>query len=796
MKRRLKKLEAVMLAVVLVSSVFWSPAMVKAEMGEEEFTEDTETKNFTDHLVSEAVNTVQALVEELPGTEELGTMSREEKQEVYEKLQTAYDAYSALSDEEKGLVTGAEIFEKMFAFFNSNGNTLAENTGDFTVTGGTYGVDYEFVDGELRILTDTELTITTNGNPIAQKIKGLTKGLTYNLVFNNLSLNGQDPGNHAEFWGHVNLTILGTNKIDVKGVGLNAGSLTITSNSTGSLDIKGTDSDALWVSGYGSNNANLIVNGGSLTYNYGGINGTISTSGTGTINGKKYEFITSTYLDADGKEQTADNVTVVDGNSITWESGWYAVSSDVTIEERVTVNGDVHLILADGYSLNAENGGINVGENQSLTIYAQIDGTGKLTAEGGETQAGIGSDFNSSGGSITINGGNVTATGNVGGAGIGGGPNGIGGSIAINGGNVTAKGGEHGAGIGGGMNSRGGDITITGGSVNAAGGINSGSGKSYTGIGDGGYASGSGSSTFSTGKNGNAFIITNSISDQSNKNSWSGVIFEGNNGQVYGNPTIQSNVEVPADITLTVPEDMTLTIPDSVTLTNNGTILNYGTIIGTVSGNPPQNFAPIPTVTIDNSKTTASSVTVNELTEQDKYGEAEYSLDGMNWFTGNVFSDLHSSTTYTLYARYKGNNSYLQSEAGTIKVSTSNANYTITIPAEPVEAGNEESKAEIKPADSFDVGYGGQAMVKIKENSGVSKDGKLILTRQNDTEKHIITSILLLDNVAFTDIKQPLATFGEKSDSPVTVSFAQPTESNIPAGTYNGTITFEVSYSE
>lgn len=143
-----------------------------------------------------------------------------------------------------------------------------ENTGDFTVTGGTYGTDYTYTDGSLLILTNTKLTITTNGKETADKIFSNNSNL--NLVFNNLSMKSTDNVNHIELQGSVELTIIGTNVIDVVGVGLTTGNLTITSESTGSLYIEGTDTQALWVSGFGvggSNNAFVQVNGGSLFYN-------------------------------------------------------------------------------------------------------------------------------------------------------------------------------------------------------------------------------------------------------------------------------------------------------------------------------------------------------------------------------------------------------------------------------------------------------------------------------------------------------------------------------------------------
>lgn len=167
------------------------------------------------------------------------------------------------------------------------------------------------------------------------------------------------------------------------------------------------------------------------------------TNALATVNGVNY-------LDVDGNRQTANNVTVIDGNSTTWDSGWYVVNSNVTISNRVTVQGNVYLILADGCTLNAGNKGINVGENQSLTIYGQNGDSGQLIAAGGVYEAGIGSGFFENAGNITINGGNITATGGHDAAGIGGGSEGNGGEIVINGGMVKAAGGGDAPDIGGG----------------------------------------------------------------------------------------------------------------------------------------------------------------------------------------------------------------------------------------------------------------------------------------------------------------------------------------------------------
>ena len=179
-----------------------------------------------------------------------------------------------------------------------------------------------------------------------------------------------------------------------------------------------------------------------------------------------------TYLDENGATQSAVYYELLDGTEYELETGWYVLSSDITYSDWLAVSGDVHLILCDGCTMNADNG-VRVFDDNSLTIYAQSanGGAGKLNAKATtDLFAGIGGYSNESGGNITINGGTVTAEGAEGGAGIGGGYNGNGGNITINGGTVTATGGAQGAGIGGGFKGNGGTITIGCGTVTAAGG--------------------------------------------------------------------------------------------------------------------------------------------------------------------------------------------------------------------------------------------------------------------------------------------------------------------------------------
>ena len=196
--------------------------------------------------------------------------------------------------------------------------------------------------------------------------------------------------------------------------------------------------------------------------------------------------------------RSCDQYSLVTENNTEWNAsvennGWYVVSGEVTIgkkeaPQRVTVSGDVHLILANDAKLTV-NGGISVNAGNSLTVYAQPaendKTTGSLTVENVEEgNAGIGGDVQQSGDTITINGGEITANGGDNGAGIGGGSASAssGGIITINGGTIATTGGNLGAGIGslgagGTIEINGGDITATGGNLGAGiGGGNYGAG--------------------------------------------------------------------------------------------------------------------------------------------------------------------------------------------------------------------------------------------------------------------------------------------------------------------------------
>ena len=162
------------------------------------------------------------------------------------------------------------------------------------------------------------------------------------------------------------------------------------------------------------------------------------------------------YVDENGVERSATCTVLSVGD--TWHERWYAVTQDITLDRRITVSGDVNVILCEGTTLTAAKG-VNVPEGSSLTIY----GPGTLKAKGEGKTAGIGGSAGETSGTVNLFGGTITATGGSSAAGIGGGNQGTPGPVNIGGSaSVTATGGNSGAGIGGGYKSSGGTVNIGG----------------------------------------------------------------------------------------------------------------------------------------------------------------------------------------------------------------------------------------------------------------------------------------------------------------------------------------------
>ena len=179
------------------------------------------------------------------------------------------------------------------------------------------------------------------------------------------------------------------------------------------------------------------------------------------------------YTDANGESKLQSNVTELANYTTaqTLSSGWYIISG--TSRGVLTIDGDVHIILADGADATSA---IIVTYGNSVTIYAQTQGSGKLTGRIVGTEAG-------GNGNITINGGTIVATGLSDTPGIGGAddaPVDKAGDIIINGGNITATTeSNHACGIGYDEANNTVSIIINGGNIVAKGGTYGGN-RSYS----------------------------------------------------------------------------------------------------------------------------------------------------------------------------------------------------------------------------------------------------------------------------------------------------------------------------
>ena len=80
---------------------------------------------------------------------------------------------------------------------------------------------------------------------------------------------------------------------------------------------------------------------------------------------------------------------------------------------------------------------------------------------------------------------------------------------------------------------------------------------------------------------GNSVVISDYIRDNANTSGWSGIVFLGSEGQVYGtNVTPAQSFEIPANKNLLIPAGASLDI-SGITVTNKGKVYMIG---GTVSG--------------------------------------------------------------------------------------------------------------------------------------------------------------------------------------------------------------------
>lgn len=220
---------------------------------------------------AEAVATVQAMIGELPSLGELKGMDSDTLNEVYMAVQSAYDAYEALSEEQQAQVTGADRFEELFGWFNSqvapledsgniypdvvesDGSIRAGISGDFSRNGliveGSndsttfYGNQYYVVKESSNVTINGDLIIDSCINNGLILCKGATLTVTGALIHNGgssfgiygTSNNGADAGELVINNSLDNGAAIRTGSTSTPQLNIYSGEVTINAGKSGKL---------------------------------------------------------------------------------------------------------------------------------------------------------------------------------------------------------------------------------------------------------------------------------------------------------------------------------------------------------------------------------------------------------------------------------------------------------------------------------------------------------------------------------------------------------------------------------
>ena len=305
------------------------------------------------NAIDSAVADVQALIDALPTAEELESMSQDEQGTVYEQVQAAFDAYTALTDEEKELITGADIFDDLFAVFNGMfvplaGGTYNINSSSVTITeGGTYTITGSS--------TTTTNTITVNS------------GVTATITLSNVTIDrSETTGTAFDIQSGANVTLIldGTNTLTggryddfnavmaAPGIHLPSGA-TLTIQGNGFLTVTGGDGGTNGFGGAG-------IGGNSRTV-------TSAAEACGTIT------ILSGTVEVKGGGGELGGVGIGGGTSYTSGSG--GAGGNVTIRGgMVVILTSVQVAGGTGTGTSGIDDGINIGGGQGNS-QAGGDGT-------------------------------------------------------------------------------------------------------------------------------------------------------------------------------------------------------------------------------------------------------------------------------------------------------------------------------------------------------------------------------------------------------------------------------------
>ncbi len=284
----------------------------------------------------------------------------------------------------------------------------------------------------------------------------------------------------------------------------------------------------------------------------------------------------------------------------------------------------------------------------------------------------------------------------------------------------------------------------------------------------------------------------------------SGIVFNGKSGTVYGDVTLQDDLEIGTDETLTVPDGSSLNCNGN--LTNNGTIINKGTLTGEVGGNGTVITAPtittadtdLPDGTVGTEYKQTLTATGNNITWNLASGSTL--PDGLSLSEGGVLSGIPTAA-----------NTYTFTVTATNDAGSDSKEFTLTIGVAPVYS----ITAEPLKLDfgTLTEGYTPASQMVTITNNG---NQELTLTQPASTEHFEVgnlSTLTLPANGTATFTVQPKAglaagTYSENIDvtasNNVTLSIpasltvqkaSVPTKPEVPStGTTSGGSTGESTY--
>ena len=598
--------------------------------------------------------------------------------------------------------------------------TINDASGDNSgkIMGGTLLIGLE-VDGA-GIYNNGTLTI--NGGSITGNSGESQGGGIYNngtLTINGGSIYGNSAGTSGGgIYNKGTLYMSGNPSITNNTCGAHANNLALDNNTVINVTGAFTSGASLGLATY-----NRKVTSGYSTYNSGVAPGDFFSSDNDLYSigfndnevAAGYPYIECSWEggDTDGHvvqtTMVAFNVSLLEGASQL--SGWYYVDRDDTYSDnRISIDGDTHLILKDGVTLTCKKG-IQIKDGYTLTIYAQSTGENmgaiKCTGDGGGVSNGnasIGGNADEMGGYLFIHGGNIYAHAyHNNAAGLGGGNHESGmRGITIYGGTIDAKGSDSGAGIGEGQqNSFNTPVTIYGGDITATGGY---------------YAAGIGGSEDRS--NGTIKIYGGTVNATGGQ--WGSGIGSGETGDqnnpvyIYGGNVTATGGKRGAGI-------------GGGYLGKGGTVTIYG---GTVNATGATSSAGIGGggSEEENSSCSGGIVTVNGGNVTATGGEYAAGIGGGKWNSGGTFIANGGTVTVTSGEFAAGIGGGWKGDGGTVTINGG------TLTVEGVADGNAIGSGDSNDNDGTLV-YGATMRVKKDGGSWVSSGSRVTTVRHDGKYK-------------------------------------------------------------